>query len=78
MATVPAYHVHSYEFRDFEVRTYNDADEILANRVLRAPVRGEGRGGSFALGSKELDINALVSWRVACATERLFAEATRS
>jgi Domain of unknown function (DUF4440) len=49
MATVPAYHVHSYEFRDFEVRTYYDAAVILANLELRATVRGEDRSGSFAL-----------------------------
>ena len=49
MATVPAYEVHSYEFANVIVNTYEDAAVVLADLELRATVLGEDRSGSFAV-----------------------------
>ena len=50
MATVPAYEVHSYEFRAIVVQVYDDdAAVVLADFDLRATVRGEDRSGTFAV-----------------------------
>ena len=49
MTTVPAFKVHSYDFRDFEVRSYGDAAVVLATLELRGSVRGEDRSGSSTL-----------------------------
>ncbi|MBA3491718.1 MAG: nuclear transport factor 2 family protein [Rubrobacteraceae bacterium] len=49
MSTVPAYEVHSYEFANVAVRTYEGAAVVLADLQLRATVRGEDRSGSFAV-----------------------------
>ncbi len=49
MATVPAYEVHSYEFRNVVVHAYDDAAVVLADLDLQATVRGDDRSGGFAV-----------------------------
>lgn len=49
MDTVPAYEVHSHEFRSIVVQAYDDAAVVLADFDLRATVRGEDRSGAFAV-----------------------------
>ncbi len=49
MATVSLYEVHSYDFGDILVHSYEGAAVVLASLDLRASVQGEDRSGSFAL-----------------------------
>ncbi len=49
MTTVPAYEVHSYNFRNVVVHAYDDAAVVLADLDLQATVRGVDRSGGFAV-----------------------------